>query len=270
MKVLMQYEYPPTPAGLATQGDLLYRGLQDIGVETHAVHLESTQEKDWFYTWFAPDVAVGVGYWGYTPNIILHPLRNGVLPVPWLVADGYVALYQDVLNKLPLILLTSNWVREVYIRDGIRPDNLEVLPVGCDTDTFIPRPQSDPRVSIIRKAFGVEPDEVMILTVGGDGASKGAREMMEALALIDGEVPKWKYVVKVWPQPRTELQNRADWELAAQLGIQDKVVYATGASRATSCPISLPRAISTPDPRAWRGSVCRTSRRAPAKNRCWR
>ena len=182
MKVLMQYEYPPTPAGLATQGDLLHRGLQEIGVETHAVHLESTQEKDRYYTWFAPDLAVGVGYWGYTPNIILHPLQHGVLPVPWLVADGYVALYQDVLNSLPLILLTSNWVREVYIRDGIRPDNLEVLPVGCDTDTFIPRPQSDPRVAIIRKAFGVEPDELMILTVGGDGASKGAREVMEALA----------------------------------------------------------------------------------------
>ena len=56
--------------------------------------------------------------------------------MPWLVADGYVAAHRDVLNALPLILVTSNWVKETYIRDGIRGDNIEVLPVGCDTDAF--------------------------------------------------------------------------------------------------------------------------------------
>jgi len=38
----------------------------------------------------------------------------------------------------------------------------------------------------------------------GDGASKGAQEVMQALALIDGEVPDWRYVCKVWPQSRTD------------------------------------------------------------------
>jgi alpha-maltose-1-phosphate synthase len=32
----------------------------------------------------------------------------------------------------------------------------------------------------------------MILTAGGDGASKGAQEVMQALALIDGEAPDWR------------------------------------------------------------------------------
>lgn len=228
MKVLLLYEYPPQPAGLATQGDLLYRGLQEVGVDVHAVHLESPQEKEWYYRWFVPDAVVGVGYWGYAPNIIMHPLQYSMLPVPWLVADGYIAHYQQTLNSLPLILLTSNWVRQVYIRDGIRPENLEVLPVGCDTDVFIPCDQRDAKVAAIRELLGVAPDELMVLTVGGDGASKGSREVLEALAQIDAEVPRWKYVVKTWPQPRTDEQNRADWELATALGIQDKVVYATG------------------------------------------
>ena len=43
----------------------------------------------------------------------------------------------------------------------------------------------------------------MILTVGGDAASKGAQEVMQALALTDTEAPNWRYVCKVWPQPRT-------------------------------------------------------------------
>ncbi len=66
----------------------------------------------------------------------------------------------------------------------------------------------------------------MILTVGGDAASKGAQEVMHALALIQDKVPPWKYVCKVWPQPRTFLQNQADLELAMQLGITDRVIYA--------------------------------------------
>jgi hypothetical protein len=50
MKVLLLYDYPPSPSGLATQGDLLYKGLLEIGVDAHAVHWESVQEKEWYYT----------------------------------------------------------------------------------------------------------------------------------------------------------------------------------------------------------------------------
>lgn len=228
MKVLVMYEYPPLPAGLSTQGDLLFQGLQDLGIDAHAVHFKSNSEKEWYYHWFAPDIAIGVGYWGYTPDLILHPQQFGVTAIPWLVADGYIGNFCDTLNNLPLILLTSNWVREVYIRDGIRPEHLEVLPVGCDTDAFIPRSPDDPQVAAVREAFGVAADELLLLTVGGDAASKGAREVMQALATLQGEVPPWKYVCKVWPQERTTRQNHADLELACQLGIDTQVIFSTG------------------------------------------
>lgn len=227
MKVLVLYEYPPSPGGLATQGDLLYRGLKAIGVETFPVHTESAQEKEWYYRWFAPDVVLGVGYWGHSPHLVLHPQRYGVQPVPWLVADGYLANYHEVLNALPLILVTSQWVKDVYVRDGLNPDIVEVLPVGCDTDAFVPRDRNDPKVACVREALGVEPDQVMILTVGGDASSKGAQEVMQALSIIDQKAPPWKYVCKVWPQPRTLQQNLHDLQLAASLGIEKKVIYTT-------------------------------------------
>jgi glycosyltransferase involved in cell wall biosynthesis len=67
----------------------------------------------------------------------------------------------------------------------------------------------------------------MILTVGGDAASKGAQEVMHALAIIDGKAPDWKYVCKVWPQQRTSQQNLMDLQIATSLGINKKVIYTT-------------------------------------------
>ena len=227
MKVLVIYDYPPSPAGLATQGSLLHRGLEELGVDVHSAHFESAQEKEWYYRWFEPDVVVGVGYWGHTPHLVMHPQRYGVTAVPWFVADGYIANYLEILEALPLILVTSNWVKKVYMRDGLSGKNIEVLHVGCDTETFRPRDKNDPKVVAVREALGVSPEQIMVLTVGGDAASKGAQEVMQALAINDTHAPDWKYVCKVWPQPRTEQQNLADLQLATHLGIEKNVVYTT-------------------------------------------
>jgi glycosyltransferase involved in cell wall biosynthesis len=227
MKVLVLYDYPPAPGGLATQGDMLFRGLKEKGVDVHAAHFMSDQEKEWYYRWFKPDVVVGVGYWGYSPDIILHPQSFGMLAVPWLVADGYIANYQDVLNKLPLILVTSQWVKDMYVRDGIKGDNIEILPVGCDTEAFLPFEKKDPKIIAVREALGVKPDQLMILTIGGDATSKGGQEVMQALSRIENEVPDWKYVCKVWPQERTTIQNSIDMQMAIQLGIDKKVLFQT-------------------------------------------
>jgi alpha-maltose-1-phosphate synthase len=227
MKVLLLYDYPASPSGLATQGELLYRGLCDLGVEAFPVNLAAAKEKEWYYRWFRPDVVVGIGYWGHTPQIVLHPQHHGMLAVPWLVADGYIANYREVLNELPLILVTSNWVKGAYIRDGIQGAHIAVLPVGCDTDCFLSRSPDDPKVAAIRDSLSIMPDEVMILTVGGDAASKGAQEVMQALASLGTSSAGWKYVCKVWPQERTMRQNLIDLQLATELGIDERVLYYT-------------------------------------------
>jgi alpha-maltose-1-phosphate synthase len=227
MKVLVLTEYPPSAAGLATQGQLLCRGLSEIGVDVHPVHFESPQEKEWYYRWFQPDVVVGIGFWGHVPHLVLHPQQFGMKCVPWLLADGYVAAHRELLNSLPLILVTSNWVKEVYIRDGIRGDNIEVLPVGCDTDSFVPRSRDDLKVRSIREALGVtdEPDHDP-----DRRRRRGFQGRPGGHAGVGADrcrAPDWRYVCKVWPQPRTVQQNLIDLQLAADLGIDKKVIYST-------------------------------------------
>lgn len=80
----------------------------------------------------------------------------------------------------------------------------------------------------VRQTLGVADDEKLILTIGGDGASKGSQEMMAALARIHAEYPKWRYVCKVWSQQRTQKQNKLDLEMAEELGIRQKVSYVDG------------------------------------------
>ena len=50
---------------------------------------------------------------------------------------------------------------------------------------------------------------------------------MRGAGETDAATPDWKYICKVWPQERTVQQNLIDLQLAADLGIGDKVTYST-------------------------------------------
>ena len=230
MKIAVLHAYPPEPDGLSIQGNLLYRGLKELGVDAMPSHYQPSFQKQWVYDAFKPDVAVGVGCWTYTPDIIFSPQNNGVIPVPWFVADGWVANYKKAISQLPLVFATSDWVTDTYKRDGVETGNFKTLPIGFDANEIKPIPKTDPKIIKLREMLGIQPHEKMILTVGGDVTSKGSQEMFKALAEIDKEFKDWKYVLKHWDCESAEVHGQEEDILIDQLGLdRGKIQYLSGA-----------------------------------------
>jgi alpha-maltose-1-phosphate synthase len=230
MRIVVLHAYPPEPDGLSIQGNLLYRGLKEIGVDVMPCHYQPSFQKQWMYNAYKPNIAIGIGCWTYVPNIVYSPQNHGVIPLPWLVADGWVANYQEVLSNLPLVFATSDWVTDTYQRDGVNVNNFRTLPIGFDPNEIKPIPKSDPKIQKLREMLGVQPHEKMILTIGGDVTSKGAQEMLRALAEIDKDFKDWKYVLKHWDSESAEVHGKEEELLISDLGINpDKIRYLCGA-----------------------------------------
>lgn len=229
MKIAILYAYPPEPDGLSIQGHLLYHGLKEIGVEVIPCHHAPSFQKQWVLSAFKPDVAIGVGCWTYAPDIIFSPQRAGITPVPWFMANGWVANYHKELSELKLAFAGSQWVKDTYKRDGVDVKNFEVLPIGFDPEEIKPIPQTDPKVQKLREMIGINKDEKMILTVGGDVTSKGAQEMIKALAEIDKNFKNWKYVCKASDSECAENHHQDELKLIEELGLDPgKIIYLTG------------------------------------------
>jgi alpha-maltose-1-phosphate synthase len=229
MKVLVLYPYPVEPDGQSLQGHYLVKGFKEIGVEVMSCDRDDNLQLKWAFEHFKPDCVVGVGFWGDTPELINFPLQYGLKPVPWFNADGWVANYHGILNNLPLVLATSNWVKSTYERDGVSGEHIKVMHIGFDADTFYPISEDDAGREKLREMLGIKEDEKMILTIGGDVTSKGAQEMIKALAKVDENFTKWKYVMKVWDSPSSRIHGKEERKLIRELGLKRKnFVYLEG------------------------------------------
>jgi hypothetical protein len=103
-------------------------------------------------------------------------VRDGKVRVTLVGDDEQVRgfLENREVNYKVVSLTDAKFSLNSPVKDEDGSDLIEVLPVGCDTDVFVPRSPRDPQVRAVREALGVAPDELMLLTVGGDAASSPA------------------------------------------------------------------------------------------------
>lgn len=230
LKILVLYPYPLEPDGQSLQGWYLVKGLRELGIDARSCNRSDDLQKLWTLQSFKPDVVIGVGYWGNTPELVLSPMNHNFIPIPWFNADGWVANYHQILNTLPLLVTTSNWVKQTYIRDGLDGKNIQVCPIGLDPDIFYPREKNDTEILQLRKMLGVREHEKVIFTAGGDVTSKGAQEMLKAIAHFNDEFSDWKYILKVYDSSSAEDHGTEEERLIEDLGLDsNRIIYLRGA-----------------------------------------
>ena len=229
MKILVLYPYPLEPDGQSLQGHYLVKGLKELGIDVRSCNRSDDLQKLWMYKSFRPDFVIGIGYWGNIPELVNSPMNHELKAVPWFNADGWIANYHHILNNLPLLTVTSNWVKQTYIRDGVKGDNIHVCPIGFDPEIFYPREKNSQEITELREMLGVKEHEKMIFTAGGDVTSKGAQEMLRAIAKIDKDFPDWKYVLKVYDSFSAEDHGGEEEKLIEELGLdKNKIIYLNG------------------------------------------
>ena len=229
MKILVLYPHPVEPDGVSLQGSYLIRGLRELGHEVMPCDRANSLEKIHTYQTFKPDVVIGIGFWGETPEIIMSPMNHGLRVVPWLNADGWIANYHHILSNLPLLVGTSNWVKETYIRDGVKGDNIRVCHIGYDPNIFYPLPKGSESIRKLKEDLGINENEKVIFTAGGDVTSKGAQEMLKAIAKIQEKFPNWKYIFKTNESFSADDHGQEEDRLIDELGIdRNKIIYLQG------------------------------------------
>jgi len=225
MKFLVLYPYPRSVDSYSMQGHYLVKGLKELGHEVVSCDRFNNLEKQNVYETFRPDLVIGLGTWSNIPDLVQHPEKHNLKAIPWLNANGWIANYHEELSSLPLLVATSNWVKSTYKRDGVKDENIQVCPVGFDPEVFHPTEDEYKRIKL-RESLGIKEDELMILTAGGDVTSKGAQEMFQALAKIDKQFPKWKYVLKTLQAFSSYNHGKEEKGLMEKLGLdKDKIIY---------------------------------------------
>jgi glycosyltransferase involved in cell wall biosynthesis len=81
------------------------------------------------------------------------------------------------VSRLDCIVASATLVRDRLISWGVAADKIVVIPIGCETQRFLP-PTSEQR-TVAQERFGIKPHEVVIGSFQKDGEGWGA-----------GEVPK--------------------------------------------------------------------------------
>ena len=119
----------------------------------------------------------------------------------------------------------------------------------------------------VREALGISPDQLMILTVGGDAASKGAQEVMQALAIIDTKAPIGQMSAKYGLSREPSFKTWPIWKWRQTWALKKMSLMKPTPSHAISCLTWLGHAIYMQPLPGLRDSECRKWKQEHAENR---
>jgi glycosyltransferase involved in cell wall biosynthesis len=121
-------------------------------------------------------------------------------------------------QKVDKVITVSHAMQEDLVKHGWSSSKISVVWNGVDPDRYNPANCTFEDVEAIRRRYGVEPDEKMILFLGRLTWVKGVTNLVQAMPMILEDYPRTKLVIL----GKGEQQNDII-ETANRLGISDKV-----------------------------------------------
>jgi len=224
------------------QARALSKGLSDLNTINKVARVSPLVPTKKTLADFQPDFVIGVGSWHSYPTLVKKPQSLGYKTIPWIVSDGKIDQFIHEYNELSLILTTSQYCEEVFVRDGIKKEILKIVPEAVDIDFWHQLDEkelqpflklisiSEPNLSLPFNFDLVKIHEQKIpvlFTTGGDATNKGALEVINALGRLDQKIP-WIYLIKTWPSPDSFKHSATELELGRKLGIYERIRYLVG------------------------------------------
>lgn len=121
-----------------------------------------------------------------------------------------------IYHSADAIIANGEFAVQGLHRIGIDPTKIYKLTPGLDASAFFPEPP-DPE---IQKRYGLQ-DSLVIITIARLVSRKGHARVLRALAALQGQIPRAKYLIAGRGPLEAELR-----ELAQELGIAEDVIFA--------------------------------------------
>jgi len=212
-------------SGLSWHAELRAQGLARQGHEIVRMQPHDQRRADFIKRGF--NTVIGIGSWFNIDSIVDPTKELGALPIPDLVSDGRVEDKQDIFNHLQLMFTPSQYCKNIYIADGVKPQIIHILPIGIDLSMF--KPNNSQAIRHLKTELCGSAEKKMLLNVGATSVAKGGREIIEALPKIVKEYRNFKMVFKVqpsWAISKPEAREiKCDKKRVHKLGLDPYVTW---------------------------------------------
>jgi len=191
---------------------------------------------------YGPDVVISIGDWQDYPLLVNSPMQIGMHVIPWFVSDGSGENFINSYNSLSCIAVPSQHSKLLMVQKGVREELITVVHEAVDSEYWHPIASDELQsflnlISPSQAGFGlpvsydlnslIDKDVPILFTTGGDATTKGAQEVISALAELDPKLP-WVYIIKTWPSYNSFKYSIQELKLAEDLGIASRIRYISG------------------------------------------
>jgi glycosyltransferase involved in cell wall biosynthesis len=117
----------------------------------------------------------------------------GIVTKSMLSGIGANSITEALANSDVTIITPSHWSKQGFLRSGVDPDRVVVVPCGVETNLYKPLPEDERNA--LRQQLGIT-DNFVFLNIGILSDNKGIRPLLKAFARIVEKYPQARLILK--------------------------------------------------------------------------